>query len=119
MDDWQRSTLYTPAPFAESIQVKWFWATVRAFSQVEQTKLLLFCTGSARTPAQGFGALPEYNGRQGRFTVRQVKSASRLPTASSCFNTLYLPMYKSEADLRSNLHFALNEAEGFYEGAAA
>ena len=46
--------------------------------------------------------------------VRRVKSASRLPTASSCFNTLYLPMYKSEADLRSNLHFALNEAEGFY-----
>ena len=121
MDDWQRSTQYEPASFASSEQVRWLWATVRGLPAEEQSKLLFFCTGSARVPATGFGALMGYNGAQQRFTVACVHGATagRLPTASSCFNKLNLPAYGSEAELRIKLCQALSGAEGFHEGAVA
>ena len=121
MDDWQRSTQYEPASFASSEQVRWLWATVRSLPAEEQSKLLFFCTGSARVPATGFGALMGYNGGQQRFTVARAHGAAagRLPTASSCFNKLNLPAYGSEAELRAKLRQALSGAEGFHEGAVA
>ena len=42
-----------------------------------------------------------------------------LPTASTCFNTLRLPPYPSEAELRGKLRVALAGSQGFDEGAVA
>ena len=45
--------------------------------------------------------------------------ADRLPVASTCFNTLKLPAYRSEAALREKLGLALAEGAGFDEAATA
>ena len=121
VDEWQLSTKYEPPAFASSQQVRWLWATVRRLPAEEQSKLLFFCTGSARVPATGFGALMGYDGALQRFTVARANGAAdgRLPTASACFNKLNLPAYGSEAELAAKLRQALSGAEGFFEGAVA
>jgi hypothetical protein len=43
----------------------------------------------------------------------------RLPTASTCFITLRLPAYTSEAELTGKVRAALANSEGFDEHAVA
>jgi len=94
---------------------------VREMTAEEQSKLLFFCTGSMRPPATGFTSLMGCNGGEHRFTVARVHGGAqgRLPTAHACFNTLDLPEYASEAELRAKLRLVFTEAEGFHEGAVA
>mmetsp|Transcript_87030 Transcript_87030/g.173823 ORF Transcript_87030/g.173823 Transcript_87030/m.173823 type:complete len:93 (+) Transcript_87030:211-489(+) len=88
-------------------------------SPEECSQLLLFCTGSMRVPATGLSSLMGYNNAEMRFTVACTHGADegRLPTASSCFNRLYLPVYSTEAELRSKLRQAITGAQGFHEAA--
>ena len=73
--------------------------------------------------------------RQPRFTIRAVQDGEsddsytlgrailnmfssgtdteRLPTASTCFNLLKLPIYKSKRTLREKLRYAINSGAGF------
>ena len=61
-------------------QVRWFWEAVQGMSNEERSKLLFFCTGSARPPASGFASLMGYAGKQQRFTMqRDDGDAGRLP----------------------------------------
>ena len=87
----------------------------------ERSALLLFCTGSARAPATGFANLMGYSGQQQHFQLQRVEGGcERLPTASTCFNTIRLPdSYASEAQLLERLRRAMCEAEGFDEGVVA
>lgn len=99
-----------------------FWSVVDAFSPQERKELLEFVTGSPGPPVGGFAVLPGYGaiGDVRRFTIaRNMHSA--LPVASTCFNTLYLPKYDSDADMHSALLEAVanRHAGGFYEGAVA
>ena len=82
VDEWQQSTQYKPDSFKDSPQVRWLWATIRGMSPEERSKLLVFCTGSARVPATGFGGLMGYRGQQQNFTVlhaTHVTDLTRLP----------------------------------------
>jgi hypothetical protein len=121
VNDWESSSRYEPSVYAQSPQVVWFWKFVRDMQAEERAKLLFFCTGSMRPPATGFGSLMGFNGGQNRFTVAQIHGGDhgRLPTASACFNKLYLPGYASEDELRVKLRQALSESEGFHEAAVA
>jgi E3 ubiquitin-protein ligase HACE1 len=121
VDDWQASADYSGGFDASSRTVLWFWAAVRRMTNEERSKLLLFCTGSARAPATGFAHLMGYSGRQQRFRLQRVEGSSeRLPTASTCFNTIRLPgSYTDEAQLLGRLQRAMRESEGFDEGAVA
>ena len=121
VDDWQRSAQYHPTDYGESKQVRWLWAMVREMSPEQRSKLLLFCTGSVKPPATGFDSLTGYGGQVHRFKVSRLHDADagRLPTASTCFNTLNLPAYASEAELRMKLQQAISGAQGFHEGAIA
>jgi len=69
---------------ARSRTVKDFWEVVHAWPQGLQKKLLLFATGSARAPIGGLSKLNFKLQRNGG-------DSDRLPTASTCFNTLLLP----------------------------
>ena len=61
-----------------------------------------------------------YSGQQQRFTLALLEgSDARLPTASTCFNTLKMPAYTSEEQLKDKLLMAITNAEGFDEGAVA
>ena len=74
----------------------------------------------ARVPAAGFGSLMGFNGAQHRFELQRVEGGSaRLPSAQTCFNTLRLPQYSSESELRQRLLLAISAAAGFEEDAVA
>ena len=53
------------------------------------------------------------------FRMQLEAEGGRLPTASTCFNTLRLPAYASEAALGERLRAALANSEGFDERAVA
>ena len=57
-----------------------------------------------------------YSGQAQRFMLELHDGGPhRLPAASACFNTLRLPRYASEQQLRERLGAALVGARGFYE----
>ena len=123
VDDWEASAEYAGGGGfdAQSPLARWFWQVVREMGAEQRTQLLHFCTGSARVPATGFGSLMGYHGQQQRFRLQRLadEDTARLPTASTCFNTLRLPPYPSEAELRGKLRVALAGSQGFDEGAVA
>jgi ubiquitin-protein ligase E3 C len=90
-------------------------------TSAERSALLHFSTGSVRAPAVGFRALMGYHGQQQPFTIKSAPSddVRRLPTASTCFNTVYLPPYTSAIELGAKLRKAIAGARGFAEAAIA
>ena len=87
-------------------------------SAEERSKLLDFCTGSTRAPATGFSDLIGYSGNQQSFRLQMVDGdTDRLPSAATCFNTLRMPAYESEEQLKARLMTAINGAQGFDEAA--
>ena len=80
---------------------KWFWSTVEKMSNQEKQELLFFWTGSPYLPASedGFQPLPS-------ITLRP-QSDLHLPTANTCINRLYIPLYSSKSILKSKLLFAI------------
>eukprot|EP01052_Picozoa_sp_SAG31_P025952 SAG31_NODE_2314_length_5953_cov_1.996413_4_plen_69_part_00 len=60
---------------------------------------------------EGFAALKGSGGTIKKFTVQKVQwDIERLPQAATCFNTLYLPPYQNEEQLKDKLEFAITEA---------
>eukprot|EP00793_Prasinoderma_coloniale_P002055 PRCOL_00002563-RA len=105
---------------ATSRTVKMFWRVVRGMSREDRSLLLKFVTSSSRPPALGFGHL------RPPFTLHKVaceaspfaviglgKDAERLPSASTCFNTLKLPNFKKESTMRSKLLASIRSGAGF------
>lgn len=73
--------------------VKRFWSVVAAMNPKEKAALLRFVTSCERPPPLGFESM------QPPFCLHRVgirSDGERLPTASTCFNTLKLPTYSSE-----------------------
>ena len=121
VDQWRQSTVYVPEGFANARQVQWLWEIIRDDTWSEKrSKLLRFCTGSERVPAGGFDRLMGYDDGSSdqplqRFTVSLALTltSDHLPTASSCFNKLNLPMYRTKEELLTKLELALQETRGF------
>lgn len=96
-----------------------FWKVMKSFSAEERRAVLKFVTGTRRAPLGGFAHL------QPPFTIAKVdcdasvlarvggRDVTRLPTASTCFNTLKLPNYRRGATLRERLLYAVNARAGF------
>jgi E3 ubiquitin-protein ligase EDD1 len=76
---------------------KWFWTTLERMSLQEKQELLFFWTGSPYLPAseEGFQPLPT-------ITLRPA-SDQHLPTANTCINRLYIPLYSSKSILKAKL----------------
>ncbi|XP_037933136.1 E3 ubiquitin-protein ligase HUWE1-like [Teleopsis dalmanni] len=99
---------------SKSIQIQWFWRSLRSFDQADRAKFLQFVTGTSKVPLQGFSSLEGMNGIQKFQIHRDDRSTDRLPCAHTCFNQLDLPMYKSYEKLRNSLMKAIHEcSEGF------
>jgi len=101
---------------ATSRTVELLWDVLDEFSTEDQGRFLQFCTGSSRPPLLGFGALNP------PFSIRATDDASivnflveidRLPSASTCFNLLKLPPYKSKSNLKVKLLQAIRSGTGF------
>lgn len=76
---------------------KWFWSTLEKMNHQEKQEMLFFWTGSPFLPAseEGFQPLPT-------ITLRPP-SDQHLPTANTCINRLYIPMYSSKSILKLKL----------------
>eukprot|EP00042_Codosiga_hollandica_P045456 m.463028 g.463028 ORF g.463028 m.463028 type:complete len:1080 (+) comp57028_c0_seq4:935-4174(+) len=109
--------------------IRWLWEVVEELDAKEQTAFLRFVTSCSRPPVLGFATL------EPRLTIRAVQEGesedgytlgrallnmfssgsdtARLPTASTCFNLLKLPMYRSKKLLKEKLRYAINAGAGF------
>ena len=87
-----------------------FWNVVSSFSSKQQADLLRFVTSCERPPPLGFASMNP------PFTIQRVgilRDADKLPSASTCFNTLKLPTYSSEKVLRDRLLYSIQSGAGF------
>lgn len=119
VEDLKAHCQYTGGYTATSRTVKLFWEVMVSFSPRERCDVLKFATSCSRPPLLGFRHL------QPPFTLHQVacessmfaaiggQDAERLPSASTCFNTLKLPNYRRASTLREKLKFAISSHSGF------
>ncbi|EFN52504.1 hypothetical protein CHLNCDRAFT_14906, partial [Chlorella variabilis] len=113
---WQEHTRYEHCT-ARTPQLGWLWAAVAGWGAERRRQLLAFVTSSSALPAGGFAALRGFNGALHPFTVSlvAVEGDERLPRASTCFNTLFLPAYSSPAVLEARLVQAIGGQQAFDE----
>lgn len=116
--------------------IKWFWDVVEAYPLERQHALLEFVTACPRLPVGSAApTLPpadddEDEGIRQRETGQLVPLAmfkialdrddnaagdmqARLPSSSTCFRTLYLPLYANKERLKEKLDVALEHSQGF------
>ena len=98
-------TKYEGGYSESSLQIQWFWEVVGDFDMDQKRRLLLFFSGSDRSPIGGLARL--------RFIIQKNSDELRLPTAHTCFNSLLLPEYSSKGLLRERLLVAIDNAQGF------
>jgi hypothetical protein len=111
-EDWERNTIYNNYEPEDDVIV-WFWQVVYELSPEERALLLQFCTGSSKVPLGGFAGL-QGSGEVMPFTISKTHDHAKLPTASTCFNLLKLPSYKSYDVVKSKLKIAIKYgSEGF------
>ncbi|KAL3924119.1 MAG: hypothetical protein SGILL_001241, partial [Bacillariaceae sp.] len=95
-------------------QIEWFWNTLFSLSRKQKASFLQFVTGSSKVPLAGFGELPGMRGVQ-KFSIHKTGGSSgALMSAHTCFNSLDLPTYISEEELREKLLYAINEGGGAF-----
>ncbi|XP_062117450.1 E3 ubiquitin-protein ligase UPL7 [Humulus lupulus] len=119
IDDLRRNTRYTGCYSEGSRTIKIFWEVLKGFEPNDRCMLLKFVTSCSRPPLLGFKHL------QPTFTIHKVvcnvpiwatiggQDVDRLPSASTCYNTLKLPTYKRASTLREKLLYAINSNAGF------
>jgi E3 ubiquitin-protein ligase HUWE1 len=93
-------------------QIQWFWNVLFSLSRNQKASFLQFVTGSSKVPLAGFGELPGMRGVQ-KFSIHKAGgSAGALMSAHTCFNSLDLPIYSSEEELKEKLLYAITEGSG-------
>ncbi|XP_002528627.3 E3 ubiquitin-protein ligase UPL7 isoform X1 [Ricinus communis] len=119
VDDLRDNTRYTGGYSEGSRTIKLFWEVIKGFEPNEWCMLLKFVTSCSRAPLLGFKHL------QPSFTIHKVacdaslwatiggQDVERLPSASTCYNTLKLPTYKRATTLRAKLLYAISSNTGF------
>ena len=92
---------------AGSPQIVWLWNVLRSYTDAQKTQFVRFVTSNTQLPIGGFGNLHQ------KFTVsRSFAPVGSLPTAATCFYSLKLPIYETEAILREKLTTAIGSDSG-------
>jgi E3 ubiquitin-protein ligase HUWE1 len=95
-------------------EIGWFWNIMFSLSRNEKAAFLQFVTGSSKVPLAGFAELQGMRGTQ-KFSIHKAGgSKGALMSAHTCFNSLDLPVYKSEEEMREKLLYAINEGGGAF-----
>merc|ERR1712210_443735 len=98
----------------EDREIEWFWKILFSLSRSEKAAFLQFVTGSSKVPLAGFSELQGMRGVQ-KFSIHKANGSSgALMSAHTCFNSLDLPVYSSEEELREKLLYAINEGVGAF-----
>uniref|UniRef100_A0A7N0UAZ7 HECT-type E3 ubiquitin transferase n=1 Tax=Kalanchoe fedtschenkoi TaxID=63787 RepID=A0A7N0UAZ7_KALFE len=119
VDDLKKNTRYSGGYTEGSRTIKLFWEVLTGFEPQQRCMLLKFVTSCSRAPLLGFKHL------QPAFTIHKVScdmplwatigghDVDRLPSASTCYNTLKLPTYKRSSNLKAKLLYAISSNAGF------
>lgn len=110
VEDMRAHTRYTGGFTGIDRTVMRFWNVMKGFDCKQQGDLLRFVTSCERPPPLGFASMNP------PFTIQRVgimRDGDKLPSASTCFNTLKLPTYSSEKVLRERLLYAIQSGAGF------
>ena len=95
-------------------EIIWFWNIVFGLSRNEKASFLQFVTGSSKVPLSGFAELQGMRGIQ-KFSIHKMNGKKgALMSAHTCFNSLDLPSYDSEDEMRQKFLFAINEGGGAF-----
>ena len=86
--------------------IRHFWSIVHGLTPAQQKQLLHFVTGSASVPVKGLSEVKLVIANGGR-------DVRLLPSSRTCFSTLMLPLYKSEAELKKKLLISIEHNTGF------
>jgi len=99
---------------ASDREIQWFWNVMFSLSRSENAAFLLFVTGSSKVPLAGFSELQGMRGVQ-KFSIHKAGGSSgALMSAHTCFNSLDLPVYKSQEEMRQKLLDAISEGGGAF-----
>jgi hypothetical protein len=106
VEQWKLYTRVSLPKFVPSNDVvDWFWSVVSRMSLLNKQRLLVFSTGSATLPSNGFQDLsPPFS-----LHVDPSKSSDSLPEAHTCQLMLVIPRYSSESKLEEKLLIAITE----------
>jgi len=110
IEDMRSNTRYVGGYTGIDRTVNRFWNVVGSLSSKQQGDLLRFVTSCERPPPLGFASMNP------PFTIQRVgilRDGDKLPSASTCFNTLKLPTYSSEKILKQRLVYAIESGAGF------
>ncbi|KAJ3022338.1 UNVERIFIED_CONTAM: Ubiquitin-protein ligase E3B [Siphonaria sp. JEL0065] len=134
VSDLRKHTCYEGGYFDGHVTIRSLWQVVEEMSPKEKNAFLKFVTSCSNPPVGGFRHLDP------PFTIRFVaaissddadtspaaqfgkaigsffgvgKDATRLPTASTCFNVLKLPAYQKKSSLKAKLLYAIKSGAGF------
>jgi ubiquitin-protein ligase E3 B len=142
LTDLRQNTRYYGGFSNIHFMIGWFWDILQnEFTNEEVELLLKFVTSCSKPPLLGFAHLqPPFTIRcvevgedadygdtigsivRGFFAIgsgirgrngRKSVASSRLPTSSTCFNLLKLPIYPSKSVLREKLKYAIRSNAGF------
>jgi len=96
-------------------EIGWFWNIMFSLSKSEKAAFLQFTTGSSKVPLNGFVELQGMRGVQ-KFSIHKVGGGAEgaLMSAHTCFNSLDLPVYKSEEIMKEKLLLAIKEGGGAF-----
>lgn len=92
IEDLKKSTRYNGGLRESSPKVERMWNALEQFSNDERSRFLRFITGRRRLPCTIF--------------IDSSSSNSKLPSSSTCSNTLYLPEYDSVEEAVDRLRYA-------------
>ncbi len=109
IDELQQYTKYVGGYSSLSPAVRILWDVLRSFNQQDRQKFLHFVTSCERAPPLGFSQL------EPKFTIQWVPNPTgeKLPSASTCFNILKLPDYKSKKTLKEKILYSIRSNSGF------
>lgn len=99
---------------ANDKEIEWFWNILFSLGRNEKASFLQFVTGSSKVPLAGFAELQGMRGTQ-KFSIHKASGkAGALMSAHTCFNSLDLPNYGSQEEMREKLLYAINEGGGAF-----
>lgn len=104
VDDWIAFTTVNGRTRQDGMRTRWFWDTVRGFSNQQRSQLLEFWTGLSRLPMGGFSGIGRWLQLQHSHNTTDYSS---FPTASTCGLALSLPSYPSQQFLQARLTAAI------------
>lgn len=116
IEDWKANTCYTEPFDKDHPVIKAFWYMVKQMSAKDLEKLLQFCTGSKKVPAEGFKGLRAANNKVSKFKINpRITGDGSLGyiMAHTCFNAIELPMYTNFTTMKQNLYEVLEAPENF------